>query len=235
MYIVFLAILLTFFIVVSVLGYFDYKKYKGVVFTEKMRCKSYFQSITLLWGATLGIFIMSFIGNISLKDIGFRQINFNYNIWFTVVTLIFSGLAFVFFMYQLIASLVSVKFKEQVAGTTGSEGAVRVLPRTKKEKCLFSFVSLSAGICEELIYRGFMIFLLITIFPDIPVFLIVLLPSILFGSGHIYQGLKGVFATGALGALFLCLFLVTDSLLLPMVLHFIVDFSSTFILSEEQV
>ena len=230
MYIVFLILLSVFFIVVSVLGFLDYKKYKDVDFTEKMRCNGYYQSISLLWGTTLAIFIMCYIGNIRLEDIGFRWISFNYNIWFTVVTLILSGLAFCFFMYQLIGSLISKKFREQI---TGSQGAIRILPRTKKEKGLFSFVSLSAGICEEIIYRGFVVFLLLTIFPEIPIYLIVLLPSILFGTGHIYQGLSGVISTGVVGAMFMCLFLVTGSLILPMLLHFIVDFSSTFILSED--
>ena len=46
---------------------------------------------------------------------------------------------------------------------------------------------------------------------------------------------KGVIGTGLLAVLFMCLFLVTDSLILAILLHFIVDFSATFILSEKNI
>jgi membrane protease YdiL (CAAX protease family) len=68
-----------------------------------------------------------------------------------------------------------------------------------------------------------------------PIFLIVLIQSILFGISHLYQGIQGIVMTAVAGALFMCLFLVTDSLILPMALHFFVDFSNTFSLSEKEI
>ena len=72
-------------------------------------------------------------------------------------------------------------------------------------------------------------------FPDISIFLIVWYQSILFGISHLYQGIQGVVMTAVVGALFMCLFLVTNSLILPIALHFFVDFSNTFLLSEKDV
>jgi membrane protease YdiL (CAAX protease family) len=235
MYIVFLALLIIFKIVLSVLGALEEKKLKGVVITEKIRCKSYCQMLAILWGATFAVFIMSFIGNIGFADIGFRPINFNKNIWFTVIVLVLGGLVLVFSLYRIIFSLTSAKYREKIKKAfVDDDGASVVVPRTKKEKRLFSLVSLTAGICEEIIYRGFVVFLFHVIFPDIPIALIIIIPSVLFGIGHLYQGLQGVISTGIIGALFMCLFLVTDSLILVMFLHFILDFSSTFLLSEDQ-
>ena len=233
MYIVFLLLLLIMFIAISALGAIKEQKRKGVFITEKMQCTNYIQAIALLWGVTSAVFIMSYIGDISLAEIGFRPITFNYNTWFTAVTLALSGLAFVFFMYQLISSLAVAKSGErQVAG---SQGALGMFPRTKKEKRLWFIVSLTAGTCEEIIYRGFLLFLLQAIFPNIPIILIILITFVLFGIGHLYQGLKGVIGTGVMGMLFMCLFLVTDSLIPVMLLHFTIDFSITFILTEKQV
>ena len=79
-----------------------------------------------------------------------------------------------------------------------------------------------------------MVFLLQTIFPGIPIYLIVLIPSVIFGIGHFYQGVHGVIVTGVVGAVFMGLFLVSGSLIPGMVLHFLSDVSSTFLLSEEQ-
>jgi len=233
MYIVFLVLLLIIFATGSVLSVLRRKKPKAAIVTEKIRCKKYLKTTAHLWGLVIPIFIMCFIGDISLADIGFRPISFNYNIWFTVVTLIVSGLAFAYFIYELIAPLVSNNSKEQNIGDSQGEFAA-VLPRTKKEKWLFSLQTFSSAICEEIVFRGFLLFLLQAIFPYMPIYLIILIACVIFGVSHLYQGLQGIISTGLIAVLLICLFLVTDSLILAMLLHFVTDFSATFILSEEQ-
>ena len=132
--------------------------------------------------------------------------------------------------------LTSAKYREEAKKQiVDGEGDTNMLPRTKKEKRLFSFLSFSAGVCEELIFRGFLVFLLLAIFPVIPIYFIILIPSVIFGIGHSYQGLQGVIKTGGFGALLMCLFLVTDSLLLAILLHFLTDLSSAFLLSDEEI
>ena len=207
----------------------EIKKQQDAPVTEKEKCRTYYQSIIALWGAAFVVFIMCFIGKISLEDIGFRQIRFNYGFWFTAVTLALSGLFLANGLYNLIFSLVSAKFRKTEAKKTPG---VEMLPRSKKEKWIFSFVALSAGVCEEIVFRGFLLFLILSIFPNIPIYLIVLIPSALFGIWHLYQGLKGVIGTAILGALCVCLYLVTDSLILVMLLHFCTDLVATFLVSE---
>jgi len=141
--------------------------------------------------------------------------------------------AFTYFVYELIASLVSNESREQNLDNDHGEMAA-MLPRTKKEKWLFSLRTLSSAICEEILFRGFLLFLLQSIFPDIPLYLIILIACVIFGASHLYQGLQGVISTGLMALLFICLFLVTNSLILVMLLHFATDFSATFVLSEEQ-
>ena len=233
--IVFLSLLFILIAVVMVVAALSEKKYKGVVITEKIKCRGYCQSIALLWGFVSVVFVMCLIGNIRLEDIGLRWISFKYNNWFTAVTLILSGLSLGFLLYQTIILLTSAKAREEAKKQlVTSEGAGQSLPRTKKEKWLFSFLSLSAGICEETVFRGFLAFLLQAIFPNIPIYLIVLIPSVVFGIFHLYQGLQGVIKTGIFGVLLMCLVLVTDSLILAMLLHFLLDLSSAFLLSEEE-
>lgn len=234
MYILFLVLLIIIFAVLTRASVLMKNKHQNTVATEKMRCKRYCIIMTLLWSATAAVFVMSFFGGISLTDLGFRPISFNYSIWFTLPTFVLSGLALAVFTHKLISSLVSKKYQQKMEDQlAGVEGVADLLPRTKKEKGMWAFVSLSAGICEEIIYRGFLVFLLQAIFPEIPIFLIILIPSALFGLSHFYQGLQGIIGTGVLGALFLSLFLASGSLLLPIILHFIIDFSSTFSLSEK--
>jgi membrane protease YdiL (CAAX protease family) len=236
MYILFLVLLFIFKTVLSLIGAFDEKKLKSIVITEKIRCKRYYKTIAFLWGGALAVFIMSFIGNISLADIGLRSINFNQNIWFTAITLIFSGLLLTSSLHRFISSLTSAKYRaKQYENFASGAGGGNIFPRSKKEKGLWFPVSFTAGICEEIIFRGFVVFLLQAIFPGIHIFLIILIPSLFFGIAHLYQGIAGIISTAVAGAIFMCLFLVADSLIPVIILHFIIDFSSVFLISEEYI
>jgi membrane protease YdiL (CAAX protease family) len=233
MYIVFLVLLVLIKLAPIAVELKEKKNHKkDVIVTEKMQCKYYAQQVTFLWSGVLAVFIMSLIGNINFYDIGFRPISFSYNIWFTIIILALSGLLLAYSLHNLILSLTSAKFQEEMK--KHKDGAGGILPRSKKERLWFSLSSFSAGICEEILYRGFMVFLLQSVFPGIPLYLIILIPAVLFGIGHVNQGLSGVIATGILGTIFMCLFLVSGSLILPMLLHFLFDFSSTFLLSEKR-
>jgi membrane protease YdiL (CAAX protease family) len=237
MYTIFLCLLLALFVVIGVMQAIDKRRRKkagNVALTEKTRCKEYRNSILFLWCVVAGIVVLCLIGNISLHDLGLRMFSFGQNIWFTALTLGFCGIAMAFLLYQTISLLTSAKAREKANGQIkDGEGAGMMIPRTKKEKRWFSLLSFSAGVCEEIIYRGFLLFLIQAIFPGLPVWLMVLIPSAIFGLGHFYQGVKGMLMTGAIGAVFMCVFLVTDSLLLCMALHFLMDFSSVCILSDE--
>jgi membrane protease YdiL (CAAX protease family) len=238
MYIIFLSLLLVLFIVIGIMQAIDKsrrKKAGNVALTEKMRCKEYRSSILFLWCVVVGILILCFIGDISLNDLGLRLFKFEQNIWFTAITLGLCGIALVFLLYQTISLLTSSKAREKAKEQIkDGEGVGMMIPRTKKEKRWFALLSLSAGICEEIIYRGFLVFLIQAVFPGLPIWLMILIPSVIFGVGHFYQGAKGMLMTGMIGMVFMSVFLVTDSLFLCMVLHFLMDFSSAFILEEEQ-
>jgi len=93
---------------------------------------------------------------------------------------------------------------------------------------------LTAGICEEIIFRGLLLYILQGLFPNLSIVFILLIAFTLFGIGHLYQGIKGVINTAIVGAIFCCLYLVTNSLFLGMLLHFVMDFSSAFIIREEK-
>jgi membrane protease YdiL (CAAX protease family) len=234
-YIIFLAILIIFFLVPTADALREKKKPKNdAVITEKMWLKEKYQSIAFLWGGALAVFIMCSIAGIRLEDIGFRPMSFSHT-WVAVVTLVLFGSVAAFLLYQTILPLVSAKHRaEAKKQITADEVMMRVLPRSKKEKRAFALLSFSAGFCEEILYRGFFVFLLQAIFPGIPIYLIVLIPTVLFGISHFYEGVQGVIRTGATGAMLMCLFLVSDSLILCMVIHFLMDFASTFLLSDEQ-
>lgn len=100
---------------------------------------------------------------------------------------------------------------------------VALLPRTRLERRAFAGLAVSAGICEEVIYRGFGLAALRWAFPDASDGLLIGISSGAFGIAHLYQGAPGVALTGLLGAYFAWFTIATGSLLPAMLLHALVD------------
>jgi hypothetical protein len=95
-----------------------------------------------------------------------------------------------------------------------------MLPHTAEELRRFLWLSLTAGICEELLYRGFLFAYLGHWLAPIPSLVV---SSAVFGVGHLYQGVRGVLLTGLVGALLGILYLLCGSLFPSMLLHAIGD------------
>ena len=230
MYIVFLIVLAIIFAIVPLLDAFNGKEAKNtpmVVDKEKAKCKSYYGTIAFFWVLVLPILIMCIIGGVSLVDIGFRPIMFNQNIWFTVIVLV---AAFALFVYEFVIPVASKKYREQML--KDEPEAIDELPQTVKQKWLYTFQTLSSAVCEETVYRGFLFFLLLAVFPGMPIYLIILIAFVTFGIGHLYQGLKGAVEIGLFGALSMSLIIVTNSLIPSILLHFFGDFAPTFMIRK---
>ena len=91
---------------------------------------------------------------------------------------------------------------------------------TREELALFLKLSLTAGICEELLYRGYLIWYLERWIGPIPA---VVAAALIFGFGHLYQGRRGMLTTALVGVVFGVVYRVSGSLYLGMVLHTLAD------------
>lgn len=78
--------------------------------------------------------------------------------------------------------------------------AERILPQTSWEMALFALLALTAGCCEEFLYRGFAITALSR--AGWPLWSTILASSGLFGLGHMYQGRREAVGTAILGIAF---------------------------------
>lgn len=99
-------------------------------------------------------------------------------------------------------------------------GVAAICPRTASELPAFFGASLTAGFCEELLFRGFLIWVLQ---PLVGLGLAAALSALLFGAAHAYQGPAGVIRTGLFGLVFTAIVLLTRSLWPAIVLHAVVD------------
>ncbi len=98
-----------------------------------------------------------------------------------------------------------------------------LLPRTPGERRLFALVGVTAGVCEEWLYRGFFLAVVAALSGGLPTGVLVVVAAAAFGIAHAYQGRAGIALTGLLGGVLAALYLQTGSLLLPVVLHAVID------------
>jgi membrane protease YdiL (CAAX protease family) len=99
--------------------------------------------------------------------------------------------------------------------------ARRILPRSRSEMIPYIALALTAGICEEFLYRGFAMGAMLR--ADLPAWSVVVLSAILFGLAHLYQGRSGLAGTILLGALFGGVRILCDSMIPLIFWHAAVD------------
>ncbi len=97
------------------------------------------------------------------------------------------------------------------------------LPVTRRELRLFRAVSLSAGVGEEIFYRGFLIWYLSQF---LPLFWAVAVSTLLFGLAHAMHGMGATVRATLSGAVLAALFLFSGALWASMLLHAAIDLSS---------
>ena len=106
-----------------------------------------------------------------------------------------------------------------MGGWSSSTGFL--LPATAWESALWIAVSLVAGVCEELVYRGYLQRQLWSLTRSLPAAL--LLQAVVFGSGHIYQGWKPTLVTALYGLIFGLVAVWRRSIIPGAIAHAIVD------------
>jgi uncharacterized protein len=148
-------------------------------------------------------------------------------------TLLRLGIAFGFvalilalLLQQRRALLTRANWPELVRRSLGH--ADPLVPRTKGESRGVILLALTAGICEEFMFRGFVIWYFLAFRPGtrFGVIFAIVASSILFGFGHIYLGARNVRGTAIGGVLFAAIAFLGGSLLPAMVLHTALDLNS---------
>lgn len=98
-----------------------------------------------------------------------------------------------------------------------------LLPQSRRERWAYAAVAVTAGVTEELLYRGWLVWFLALAAPVGGYAGAMVVSSLAFGLGHAYQGVRGVLLAGAAGLGLALLALSTGSILLPVLLHVLVD------------
>ena len=132
------------------------------------------------------------------------------------------------FAFWIIAGIILYLVKYLLGLPIISNTNHNLLPQNYLEYTLFFILSLSAGFCEEIIYRGYFQKQFTSIFKN--KWIAILLQGILFGFSHGYQGIKYMVLISVFGVLFGLLAVYVKNLKPGMIAHSWEDIFSGIIL-----
>lgn len=116
--------------------------------------------------------------------------------------------------------------KEQDVVTIGDISAL--LPRNRQELRLGALLSVNAGVVEEVMFR---LALPALISGASGSSIAAIAGSVLlFGALHVYQGIAGVVGTTVVGAVLMTFYLVSGTIIVPIIVHALIDLRSLVII-----
>ena len=194
--------------------FFTYRKVKKDLIENKpgIRIRDYKETISWLWLLCV-ITIVIWISNDRMFYILRLDFSFSWVVLISILLFFITPFLFVL-LFRSIRN--NDEKRESIKEKLNSVSANEFLPRSKKEFKWFVFLSITAGICEELLFRGFLIWYFETLNNT---FFAIILSSILFGIAHSYQGVKGIIRSGSFGLILALITIWTDSLLIPIFIH----------------
>jgi uncharacterized protein len=189
---------------------------------ENARIEDYWFTVALQWGLTLVLIGWWRYAGRPVADLGLAA-PAGMGRWWTIVI---SAAAIAFFAWQAYSVARSADSQSKVRAQLEAQPSVRViLPANPQEFRVFGALAVTAGICEEILYRGYLLYYMRTWLPGISA---IVTAIVVFGLAHLYQGGRGILLTGLAGAAAMGLYLVTGSLVAPMILHATIDLANGF-------
>jgi len=182
------------------------------------RLPIYNRTIGALWLLALICFASWMAAGFTLSELGFRQTAPG---WRTIASwgAVSAGAAYMLWSVFKVAT--SRRARVDVRRQFARAGDLELIrPSTPAEHARFRWVSLTAGITEEIIFRGFLIGVLAL---AMPVWLAAVLATAAFVLVHIYQGPAGMLRILPVSALLAVIFVIGGSLWPVMILHALVD------------
>ena len=188
-------------------------------FKSKNKTVEYIKICGVLWAITIFLIYSFFEGMLSVSDPAFLPES-DWKIYAALLLFI----VFVAYLIYVVASITSNEnIRQQVIEQFQGAGdsMLGLLPETRKEFLLFTlFLSVTAGICEELIFRWYLYsFLEGQVHWAAAVFI----SSLLFGLWHLYLGWGHVIKTAIIGAILCSIYLYFESILIVIFAHILMD------------
>ncbi len=187
------------------------------------RVKFYKGVLMWHWPLTIGLTAWWLLSGNGLESLGLIPVAEGWQ-WVTIGVGISILLVQVIYLETVSRSADALTELKKQMGTL-----TNLAPQTIAENRLFSMVAITAGVCEEVLYRGL---LFATLVPLVGTWPAVAISSLIFGLGHTYQGISGIVKTGFVGMVLALLTVFSGSLFIAIVLHAVIDLASGRIMGK---
>lgn len=176
---------------------------------DKFRLIDYKQTIVIFWSLTVLILINLFVTNTP-------QLNFYPN--FTIIGIVLSILVVLISVLQYRHS--SITSDTLSSAKDKMKDVYYYLPKTKREFDWFIILSISAGICEEIIFR---LFIFEFLKGNANLLIAFVLTNIIFAITHIGSGKQNIINAFILGLLFSAIYYFSENIWIAVYLHIAID------------
>lgn len=184
---------------------------------ELPRIPAYLSSIASLWLIALLTATVARFGGISAADLRLTPIAWP---------------ALVAWSLGPLAAGIGILALARRLGVRESALLIRLLPESRAEKQIFAGLSVTAGFCEELVFRGFLLYVLAVPFGLAGA---IAASSIVFALAHVYQDARGAARAGLLGLVLAITIVLSGSLWPSMIAHTAIDLIGGLLMKDRLV
>lgn len=193
------------------------EKLGHIYFDERIRRRFYISNSLVLWIMAAVVVAIWYWNKRPFELMGFRapEPGFTAAILAGVLVVLYASDV----MYSMLSPNELAKTQEQW------ETSVPFLPEKYRELPAYTFMCITAGVCEEIMYRGFLVNYFINPMSREFPYMAAVFPAVLFSIAHFYQGYMAMFKIFLLSMLFALIFIFSKSLLYVVIIHFLIDFA----------
>lgn len=196
---------------------------KNIIFDTAEKIQIYYSNSAIQWIGVIAIGTLWYYNDRSHISLGLGSPQMTTMAWSLIALFI------IWYLFDIWWELRSEAKKAETRKKWQQN--IPFLPENWQELRHFFFVAVTAGVCEEIIFRGFCIQYFLAWNQDnlLGTWLAILLPAFLFSIGHVYQGYLAVLKTLFMAIILGWVFILTQSLWIPIILHFLVDIISGYV------
>ncbi len=177
----------------------------------EIKSSFYLQGIVIQWLMTAAVLLGMWFKQDPWTLIGLRMDHAE--VWL-VVLLVMVIMSLLFFRYATLGAAAQARIQRLY------QHVAHYLPTNEGQYRWGVVLSLTAGICEEIVYRGFVFWRLSSLLGVVPA---MVLTNLVFALAHVATGLKNCLLSFVLGLLFSLVYLYTGDLWLSITCHVAID------------
>lgn len=203
----------------------------GILEGRISRVSLYGNLMAGMWIPALIVLVLTGFNQFSFAAIGLGWFRPGTSVWLIVLASVLAGLYFLYLAFSLFTLRRKAKRKTSSAQEV-PERIVAMYPVSRQEKRVWACTAVSAGFTEELLFRGFLMYLLGALFPALPVAAVLAIATVLFGLGHLYQGAAAAVQPTVIGLVLGIVYIAFGTILPCVVLHIMQDLCAMYVVND---